>query len=226
MKIKEMLETEKPRERLINYGVENLSNEELLAIILKCGTKNINSKELSMTILKEINGIENLKEINVHLLSKIKGMGMAKSCQVLASVELGKRAYYVKNKNKIKINSTTDLYNLYRSEFDSLKQEKFCALYLDTKKNVLKFITLFKGTLDKSTIHPREIYKEALLLSAASIIVMHNHPSGDITPSIEDINITNALIQTGEVMGIKLVDHIIFGSNTYYSFYETMNKNK
>ncbi len=226
MKIKEMLEIEKPRERLNNYGVESLSNEELLAIILKCGTKNINSKELSMIILKELGGVEYLKDASINLLSKIKGIGNVKACQIQAAVELGKRVHYVKDKEKLKVNSTIDTYNIYRSEFDNLKQEKFCALYLDTKKNVIKFITLFKGTIDKSVIHPREIFKEALLTSASSVIVMHNHPSGDASPSIQDIDITEILIKTGDVMGIKLIDHIIFGNNTYYSFYETMNKNK
>lgn len=226
MIIKEMQHYEKPRERLMNYGVESLSNEELLAIILKCGTKNISSKELASKILKEANGIENLKDVGIRKLSNIKGIGTVKSCQVLASLELGKRVYYVKNKNNVKMNSTTEIFNTYKSEFDSVKQEKFCALYLDTKKNIIKFKTLFKGTLDKSTVHPREIFKEALLLSAASVIVMHNHPSGEASPSIEDIEITNTLISSGEMIGIKLIDHVIFGNNSYYSFYENMNKNK
>lgn len=225
MKIKEMLEMESPRERLMSYGAEKLSNEELLAIILKCGTKNINSKELSMIILKQAGGIDNLKDFSINSLSKIKGIGNAKACQILASLELGRRAYYVKNRVGMKIDNSSHAYEIYKSEFDNLKQEKFCALYLDTKKNVIKFMTLFKGTLDKSLVHPREVFKEALLLSSSSIIVMHNHPSGDVRPSIEDIEITNSLIKTGEVMGIKLLDHIIFGNNKYYSFYEIMNKN-
>lgn len=224
MKIKEMQNLEKPRERLMNYGAQNLSNEELIAIIIKCGTKNINSKELASKILNEMGGIDNFDNIRINKISSIKGIGKAKACQILASLELGRRVYYVKSKENIKAASTTDIYSLYRSEFDKDLQEKFCAIYLDTKKNVIRFKTLFKGTLDKSTVHPREIFKEALLLSASSVIVMHNHPSGDINPSIEDIEITNSLIKSGEMLGIKLVDHIIFGNNAYYSFYESMNK--
>lgn len=226
MKINQMQVYERPRERLMSYGVEYLSNEELIAIILKCGTKNISSKDLGNIIIKEMNGLENLKYASINKLSEIKGIGKAKASQLLASIELGRRVYYIKNKNNLKVNSTTEIYEKYKCEFDELKQEKFCALYLDTKKNIIEFKTLFKGTLDKTTVHPREVFKEALLLSASAIICMHNHPSGDITPSIEDIEITNSLINSGNMMGIKLLDHMIFGNNKYYSFYENMNKIK
>ena len=221
-----MAELEKPRERLINYGVKNLSNNELISIILKCGTRNISSKDLADEILKESKSIENLKDIKISTLNKIKGIGTVKACQLLASIELGRRVYYVKNIGNIIINSTTTVFETYKSEFVDSKQEKFCALYLDTKKNVISFKVLFKGTLDKSIVHPREVFKEAILLSASGVIVMHNHPSGDVTPSKEDIEVTNSLIYTGNMLGIKLVDHIIFGKNKYYSFFESMNNNK
>ena len=221
-----MAEFEKPRERLINYGVKNLSNNELISIILKCGTRNISSKDLADKVLKESGSIENLKDIKISTLNKIKGIGTVKACQLLASIELGRRVYYVKNIGSIVINSTTSVFETYRCEFDNLNQEKFCALYLDTKKNVISFKTLFKGTLDKSVVHPREVFREAILLSAAGVIVMHNHPSGDVTPSTEDIEITNSLIYAGNMIGIKLVDHIIFGKEKFYSFYENMNNAK
>ena len=226
VKIKEMAEFEKPRERLINYGVKNLSNNELVSIILKCGTRNISSKDLADEILKNAGSIENLKDIKISTLNKIKGIGTVKACQLLAAIELGRRVYYVKNIGNIIINSTTSVFETYKSEFVNSSQEKFCALYLDTKKNVISFKTLFKGTLDKSIVHPREVFREAILLSASGIIVMHNHPSGDVTPSNEDIEVTNSLIYTGNIMGIKLVDHIIFGKDKYYSFFENMNNNK
>ncbi len=226
MKIKQMQEYERPRERLESYGVEYLSNEELIAIILKCGTKNISSKELGSIIIKEMNGIENLKDASINKLSKIKGIGKVKAIQLISAIELGRRVHYIKNKNHIKINSSSEAYEKYKSEFSALKQEKFSALYLDTKKNVIKFKTLFKGTLDKTTVHPREVFKEALLVSASAVICMHNHPSGDTTPSIEDVEITNSLISSGDMLGIKLLDHMIFGINKYYSFYESMNKSK
>ena len=226
VKIKEMAEYEKPRERLINYGVKNLSNNELISIILKCGTKNISSKDLADEILKQYKSIENLKDIKISSLNKIKGIGTVKACQLLASIELGRRVYYVKNIGSVIVNSTTSVFETYKSEFDNINQEKFCALYLDTKKNVISFKTLFKGTLDKSIVHPREVFKEAILLSASAIIVMHNHPSGDVTPSKQDIEITNSLIYTGNMLGIKLVDHIIFGKDRFYSFYENIHNTK
>ena len=221
-----MAKCEKPRERLMNLGVEKLSNEELISIILKCGTRNISSKELASLILKEAKSIENLKDLKISTLSKIKGIGKVKSCQLLASIELGRRVYYVKNKDSIQVNSTSIVYEMFKSEFDNSMQEKFCALYLDTKKNIISFNTIFKGTLDNSVIHPREVFKEAILLSAAAVIVMHNHPSGDPTPSLNDIDATNSLIYAGNMIGIKLVDHIIFGKGKYYSFFENTNKNK
>lgn len=223
MKIKQINENERPRERLISYGVNNLSNEELIAIILKCGTKNISAKDLGNIILKEINGIENMKNASINKLTQIKGIGKTKASQLLAAIELGKRVYFVKNKNNFKVKSTTEIYEFFKIEFVNIKYEKFCVLFLDTKKNIIDFKTIFKGTLDRSVVHPREIFKEAILLSASSIICMHNHPSGDITPSIEDTQITNALIESGNLIGIKLLDHIIFGCDKYYSFYEKIN---
>ncbi len=221
-----MAELEKPRERLINYGVEYLSNEELISIILKCGTKDMNSKELASLILKNYGSVENLRDLKINALNKIKGMGYAKSCELIASIELGRRVYYVKNRSNVQISTSTSVYETFRSEFDDLKQEKFCALYLDTKKNIISFKTLFKGTLDNSVVHPREVFREAILLSAAGVIVMHNHPSGDVTPSVNDIEITNSLIYAGDMIGIKLVDHVIFGKNKFYSFFENMNNIK
>ena len=226
MKILEMAKCEKPRERLISFGAQQLSNEELISIILKCGTRNISSKELANLILKEAKSIENLKDLKINTLSKIKGIGVVKSCQLLASIELGRRVYYVKSRNNIQISSTKVVYEMFKSEFDNSMQEKFCALYLDTKKNIISFNTVFKGTLDNSVIHPREVFREAILLSAAAVIVMHNHPSGDPTPSLNDIDATNRLIYAGDMIGIKLVDHIIFGKEKYYSFFENMNNNK
>ncbi len=224
MKIKELVSDEKPRERLIKYGAEYLSNEELLAIILRCGTKEASSKELASRIISEYGGLENLKNVSVNKLNTIKGMGNAKSSEVIAALELGRRVHYIKSNYSTPITNTKEVYDTYRGYFDGELQEKFCALYLDTKRKVIKFKEIFKGTLDATSVHPREVFKEAIKLSASVIICMHNHPSGDATPSTEDIEVTNALITSGEMLGIKLVDHIIFGNNYFYSFYESMNK--
>lgn len=214
-----MYETEKPRERLFLNGSSALSNEELLAIIIKTGTKNKSCKELATIILKEFNGIENLKNATISKLSNINGIGKVKAIEILASLELGKRVYNYKNKN-IVLNNTKLIYETFKDEFLKEKQEKFYAIYLDSKNKLINYKMLFKGTSNASTVHPREIFKGAFEASAVGLIVIHNHPSGDATPSEPDIDITNRLIQISGLMGFRFLDHIIFGENTFYSFYE------
>lgn len=221
--IKDIVDTEKPRERLILYGKESLSNEELIAIILRCGTKNISSKVLANLILKEFKNIEDLKNASINKLCKIKGVGKAKAIELLAALELGKRVYYVKEKSNIILNNSTKIYEYFKSEFIHEKQEKFYCLFLDAKCKLISYKNLFIGSVNMSTIHPREIFKEAFYVSASSIVCLHNHPSGDATPSEIDIDVTNKLINVGKIMGINVIDHIIFGNNSFYSFYEKMN---
>lgn len=219
--IKDIPINERPRERLINYGSETLSNEELLAIIIKTGTKKISAKMLANNLLVAIGGIEKLKEINYEYLESIIGIGPAKACELLAAIELGKRINReVKSLKNIKFNNSKVVYDYYSKELDGVKQEHFYAIYLDNNKKIIKDKLLFVGTLNKSLVHPREIFKEACLISASSIICIHNHPSGNIIPSKEDIVLTNNLKNIGNLMGIPIVDHIIIGKNNYYSFFE------
>ena len=219
MKIKDLPVLERPRERLINYGINNISNEELLAIILKTGTKNKSVKELASEVLVRINSIKNLELINVNTFKDIKGLGKVKTIELMSAIELGKRIF-LKRDNKKMINYTNpdDIYkeNLYL--LNNKKQEYFYCLYLDSKNNLIERKLLFMGTINRSIVHPREIFKEAYLNSASRIVCMHNHPSGDITPSIEDIRLTKALIEIGKLQGIPLVDHLIVSDSNYYSF--------
>ncbi len=224
IKIKDIPINERPRERLIKYGVKYLSNEELLAIVLKNGCRDYNAKELSSIILKELNGIKGLKNISINTLNKIKGIGKVKSIELLASLELGKRVYYVEEKNNIKLNNTSKIYNYFKDIFINEEQENFYAIYLNTKSMLITYKLLFKGTINMSCVHPREVFKYAVLESAYSIIIMHNHPSNDTTPSIQDEEVTYSLMELGKTMGIPVVDHIIFGKDNYYSFYEHMHK--
>ena len=220
--IKDIPLEERPRERFLKYGVENLSNNELISIILNNGTKNMSVKELSDNILFKMNDISELKYMSLNKLKKIKGIGEVKAIKLLSSIELGKRVYYEKNLPKIKMNSADKIYEYMKIEMKDKKQEYFYALYLDSKKNLIDKKLLFIGTINKSVVHPREIFKHAYLLSAASIICVHNHPSGDVSPSIEDINFTKSLVEIGKLQGINIVDHIIIGNN-YYSFFENGN---
>ena len=224
LKIKDIPKNERPRERLLKYGVENLSNEELLSIIIKTGTKDYSVKAISQILLNELKDIKNLKTITLNKLTNIKGIGKVKAIELLASIELGKRVFEKEKKIEIKLNNSSIIYEYFKDKFINEKQENFYAIYLDSKSNLIAYKLLFKGTLNSSCVHPREIFKYAHLESAYSIIVMHNHPSGDSTPSKEDEKTTKTLMEIGKLMSIPIVDHIIFGKDNYFSFYEYLNK--
>lgn len=223
--IKDLNTSERPRERLIKYGVSSLSNEELIAIILKTGTHNYSVKTLASLVLKELNNINSLKEITINKLTNIKGIGKVKAIELLASLELGKRVYYLSENNNVILNNSTKVFEYFKNILMHENQENFIAVYLDSKSRLISYKILFKGTLNTSCVHPREIFKYAYLESAYSIIVIHNHPSGEVDPSSADSILTDSLFQIGKLMGIPIVDHIIIGKTKYYSFYENMHKN-
>lgn len=219
--IRDLPLSDRPRERLKEVGVENLSNEELISIILKTGTKDTSVKILSNKILKEINNIKDLQNISINKLTNIKGVGEVKALSLIASLELGKRVYLTKlEKDKLKVKNSKIVYEYYKNKFIYAKQEMFCVMFLDTKKNLIEEKMIFLGTLNASSVHAREIFKEAIKYSSAAIICVHNHPSGDSTPSLKDIETTTKLKQIGKLIGIEVIDHIIIGNNNYYSFYE------
>ena len=219
-KIKDLPLMDRPIERLINNGVESLNNEELLSIILKTGTKEKSVKDLSLEILKNYN-IHDLINVNMESITKIKGIGKVKAATILASIELGKRMNKkIDTLNNIKIDDCTKVVIYFNDLLKNKTQEYFYCLYLDNSKKVIKNKMLFKGTLNYSTVHPREIFKEAYLVGATSIICIHNHPTGNITPSKNDIELTNNLIQVGMLLGVKIDDHIIIGKDNYFSFFE------
>ena len=221
MKIKEIPEHERPRERLLEVGASNISNEELLSILIKTGTKNNSVKDIANLVLKKIESINNLENININTFSDISGLGKVKTIELMAAIELGRRIFLMKNNNKnIIYNNPNIIYenNIYL--FKGKKQEYFYCLYLDNRNNLIERKLLFMGTINRSIVHPREIFKEAYLLSASKIICMHNHPTGDITPSMEDIRLTKSLIEIGKLQGISIADHLIMGDNSYYSFYD------
>lgn len=221
MLIKDIPEKERPRERLLKYGVNNLSNEELLAIILKNGTNGLSAKDLAILILKKVGSLENLKDINLHTLDNIKGLGIVKKIELVVLIELGKRIFLNNNKKQEKQYLNPNyIFNDNKYLFYGLKQEYFYVLYLDTKKNLIERKLLFMGTIDRSLIHPREVFKNAYLCSASCFICMHNHPTGSLIPSKADIEITKTLKEIGRIQGIELVDHLIVSDNNYFSFFE------
>lgn len=219
--IKDVPQEERPRERLVKYGAKSLSTDDLIAIILKTGVRDYSSKYLAGEILKMVDDVSELKNITLNKLIKINGIGAVKAIEFLAALELGRRVYDSKPlDNNLKCNSASKIFKHFKSELSGEAQECFYCLYLNSSKRLIDKKLLFKGTLNKSMVHPREIFKEAYLSSAAYIICMHNHPSGNVIPSSEDINVTKNLIQIGKLQGIPVIDHIIIGDNNYYSFYE------
>ena len=221
MKIKNIPINDRPRERLLEKGPSSLSDEELLTIILGSGNKNKSVKEISNSLLTSIKNISELKNKNYQELTKIEGIGNAKACILLALIEISKRMNQNINSLNNVIFKTPDLiYDFFKEPLADEMQENFYCIYLNKHKRIISYKLLFKGTLDRSLVHPREIFKEAYLLSASSIICIHNHPSGILNPSNEDLYLTKSLINIGNIMGIEINDHIIIGKNGYYSFFE------
>ena len=217
--IKELPETERPRERLKQVGPENLSDKELIAIVLKTGTKNKNVTELALEVLKEY-PISTLKDVSLSTLQRIKGIGEAKAIELLATIEIGKRIFNIKPKKLKKLSSANEIYMTNKNLFFNKNQEHLYILYFNSNSELIETKLMFIGTINESVAHPREVFKEAYRLSATYIVCIHNHPSNNTTPSKADIAFTEALRQTGLIHGIKLVDHIIFGYDNFFSFYE------
>ncbi|URZ15714.1 RadC family protein [Clostridium felsineum] len=220
LKITDLPESERPRERLLRYGSEVLSNSELLAIILRTGTLNENIINLSSRILKENGGLNGVLSLSLEELKNIKGIGKAKAVQILAISELFKRFKAYKSGDSIRITSPKDAANIVMEEMKSFNKEHLYVIMLNTKNSVIKISDVSVGSLNSSIVHPREVYVEPILKHAASIILCHNHPSGDPKPSGEDLNITKRLYECSKFIGIELLDHIIIGDGIYISLKE------
>ena len=219
-RIHDLSKSDRPRERLIRQGAKSLSNQELIAILLRTGTKDRSVFHLSMELLKTLETIQSFRDVTLEELMSIRGIGEAKAVHILAAVELGRRVYSASNEERYKIRSPKDAAAYVMTEMSGLQQEHFVALFLNVKNEVLHKQTIFIGGLNTSIVHPRELFKEAVRRSAASVIVMHNHPSGNPTPSEEDVLVTERLVKAGEILGIQLLDHIIIGEYNFVSLKE------
>lgn len=218
--IKEIPKSERPRERFLKYSPEAIQTHELIAIILRTGSKQESVLELSKRVLYQYSNLKELSNAEISDLLKIKGIGNSKAVELMAAFELGRRASNEFFKNNIKLVSPESIFLYLKDQLEMKTQEHFIALYLNTKAELIKKETLFVGSLNTSLVHPREIFKHAVLSSAASIVIVHNHPSGDPTPSTNDIDVTRMIDKNSVMMDIKLVDHIIIGRNKYFSFKE------
>jgi len=218
--IKQMAEDERPREKLVKYGANSLSNTELLAILIRTGTKYASAIDLAQQILStNQEGLRVLTDSTVEELSCIKGIGLSKAAQMLAAIELGKRLAVMSN-NTQGIKSPKDVSNLFMEEMRYYKKEHFKILLLNTKNEIISSNLVSVGSLNSSLVHPREVFVNAIKKSASCIILVHNHPSGNTRPSEEDINITKRLIEAGKIIGIDVLDHIIIGDGSYCSLKE------
>ena len=218
--IKDVPKEDRPRERLIKLGSGHLSNQELLAILLGSGTREESVMELANRVLMHFEGLKLLKDATIEELTAIKGIGEAKGVQVLSAIELGKRMNQYKPNERYIIRCPEDGADYVMEEMRSLNQEHFVALFLNTKNQIIHRETIFIGSLNASIVHPREVFREAIKRTAASIIVAHNHPSGDPTPSQEDIHVTRRLVEAGKMIGIELLDHLIIGDRKFVSLKE------
>ncbi len=219
--IKELPSTERPREKLYIHGPQALSNEELIAIIIRTGNKNDSAIDLARKVLsKDERGLVYLRNTTLQELMDTKGIGECKAAQILAAIEIGKRINFRDALEKVKINEPSTIANLYMDEMRYLEKEHFRIALLNTKNQIIVTEEISVGTLNASIVHPRDVFMAAIKRNANSMILIHNHPSGDPTPSNEDMNITNRLVDAGNLIGIKVLDHIIIGDNRYISFKE------
>ena len=218
--LKDLPAEERPRERLHAYGARALTTAELIAILIRTGNAQRSAVSLGEFLLAEFGSIQGVATASAEQLAAVKGLGTAKAAQIKAAIEFGNRLALFTEEGRPSIGSPRDVSNLLMPDLRYQKKEHLKSLLLDTKNRVLAIKTVSIGDLSSSIVHPREVYKDAVLASAASIIIAHNHPSGDPTPSAEDVAVTKRLIQSGEIMGIDLLDHIVLGDGTFVSLKE------
>lgn len=211
---------ERPRERMIQYGAGALSNAELLAILLRTGTYQESAVLLAQRLLASSGSLRGLADMSLEQLTEIKGIGEAKALQIQAGIELGRRMARSALSETVTIRSPQDVAALLTEDLRYLQKEHFVCLFLNTKNHVVGQETLSMGSLNASIVHPREIFRAAIKRSSASIVCAHNHPSGDPTPSPEDIQMTKRLVQAGDIIGIEVLDHVVIGDQKFVSLKE------
>lgn len=218
--INEVPKASRPRERLEQYGPQALATHELLAILLRTGPRDSNVLQLSLKILNRFEDLYSLKMATVEELMEVRGIGKTKAIELQAAMELGSRLASATQLKSGTITSTQNAGAYLMQEMRDLQQEHVVAVYLNTKNEIIKKMTIFVGSLNSSVAHPREIFREAVRYTAARIIIAHNHPSGNPEPSEADLVFTRRMVDCGEMMGIELLDHFIIGSRKYVSLRE------
>ncbi|UQZ33090.1 hypothetical protein C2I18_05660 [Paenibacillus sp. PK3_47] len=218
--LRDLPHEERPRERMMHYGAESLSQAELLAILLRTGTHRESAIQIAQQLLGQCGGLRGLADLSIQELTNIKGIGPAKAVQLKAGIELGRRMANSRLTEPVTIRSPQDAAEILTEQLRYLQKEHFVCLFLNTKNHVIAQETLSMGSLNASIVHPREVFRAAMKYSSAAIICAHNHPSGDPTPSPEDISLTSRLAKAGEIVGIDVLDHLIIGDSRYVSLKE------
>lgn len=219
--IRDLAPQERPREKMIQNGPHTLSNAELLAILIRTGTRDFSALDLGNRILSlSEDGIRHLCDCSVEDLAVVNGIGPSKACQILAGVELGRRMARARIMNPRILNHPREVAAYLIEDMKDLRQEWFRVLLLNNRKQVMGYETISVGTLNASLVHPRDVFEKAIRKNASTIVLVHNHPSGNPSPSDEDRHLTKRLTEAGALMGIEVIDHVIVGNGNYYSFKE------
>lgn len=218
--IKDLNDNDKPREKLYKFGADKLSEYELIAILLGSGSRNEDVLTLSKKLWQYMNKFHRISELAIDDLMEIEGIGLSKACSIISALEFSKRINIRECVDNFSVGSPKSVADIFMNILRDEMKEHFYVLLLDTKNKIISWDEISKGDLNSSIVHPREVFKYALKYSANSIICLHNHPSGDPTPSMQDIEITKRLQEVGNLVGIKLLDHIIIGYNKYISLRE------
>jgi DNA repair protein RadC len=219
-KVRDWPAGERPRERLLRHGGAALSEAQLLAILLRTGGGGRGVMDLALALLDHFRGLRNIDNASISELISIKGVGSAKIAQIKAAFELGRRLMAESGNDRPVFSSSVSVFSSFAPRFKNMKKEIFLCLLLDAKNKIITDVKISEGTLTNSLIHPREAFKEAIKESAAAVIFIHNHPSGDPAPSRDDIAVTERLKKTGDIVGISVLDHIIIGDGSYVSLKE------
>lgn len=218
--IRDLPSTERPRERLRDQGAGSLSNAELLAIVLRTGTASESAVALATRLLSRFQGLPGLARATYRELCNIKGLGEAKAAQVLGALELGRRMSAARGDDRVTVQSPVDVVNLVGSEMALLEQEHLRALLLNTRNQVMSIAEVSRGSVNSSQVRVAEVFRDAVRANVPSIIVVHNHPSGDPTPSNEDVQVTKLLVEAGKLLDIEVLDHVIVAQNGHASLRE------
>lgn len=219
-RITDIEDVERPRDRLARLGPQALSTAELLAILLRVGTRGENAVQLGGRLLRVFDGLNGLHKASFAEVCSVRGVGIAKAAQIKAAIELGRRLSQFNQGERALINSPADAAGLLMYEMSALEQEHLRVILLDTRNRVVEICEIYRGSLNSSMVRIGELFRDAVRRSAAAIIVVHNHPSGDPSPSADDVSVTRAIVEAGKIMDIEVLDHIIIGQGKFVSLKE------